>query len=52
MGHGERVRRIEERLAALAGLELAGNAYRGIAVGAIVEDAETIASRVLGTSGA
>ena len=52
MGHGERVRRIEERLAALPGLELAGNAYRGIAVGAIVEDAETIASRVLGPSGA
>ena len=52
MGHGGRVQRIEERLARLPGLELAGNAYRGIAVGAIVEDAESVAERVLGTSGA
>lgn len=47
LGHQARVARIEARLAAYPGLELAGNAYRGIAVGAIVEDAERIAQRVL-----
>lgn len=47
LGHQARVARIESRLTAYPGLELAGNAYRGIAVGAIVEDAERIAQRVL-----
>ncbi len=32
VGHGRRVRRIEERLGALAGLHLAGNAYYGIGI--------------------
>jgi protoporphyrinogen/coproporphyrinogen III oxidase len=47
LGHEARVQRIAQRLAALPGLELAGNAYRGIAVGAIIEDAELVAERVL-----
>jgi oxygen-dependent protoporphyrinogen oxidase len=32
VGHQERVRRIQERVAALAGLKLAGNAYDGIGI--------------------
>ena len=50
LGHRDRVARIEERLRRFPGLEVAGNAYRGIAVGAIVEDAEGIATRVLATA--
>jgi protoporphyrinogen/coproporphyrinogen III oxidase len=47
LGHQARVARIEARLTAFPGLELAGNAYRGIAVGAIVEDAERVAQRIV-----
>ena len=47
LGHQSRVTRIEARLTAFPGLELAGNAYRGIAVGAIVEDAERVAQRIV-----
>jgi len=47
MGHLGRVERIERRLAGLPGLCVAGNAYRGIAVGSIVADAEVVAERVL-----
>ena len=32
VGHQDRVRRIEERVAALPGLKLAGNAYDGIGI--------------------
>jgi oxygen-dependent protoporphyrinogen oxidase len=32
VGHQERVKRIEERVAALPGLKLAGNAYEGIGI--------------------
>jgi oxygen-dependent protoporphyrinogen oxidase len=32
VGHGERVRRIQDRVAALPGLKLAGNAYDGIGI--------------------
>ena len=52
LGHLDRVARIERRLAALPGLQVAGNAYRGIAVGAIVADAEVVAGRVLARDGA
>jgi protoporphyrinogen/coproporphyrinogen III oxidase len=47
VGHGARVARIAERLRGLPGLSLAGNAYRGIAVGAIVADAEVVATEAL-----
>ncbi len=47
LGHRARVARIEAHLGRFPGLEVAGNAYRGIAVGAIVDDAEEIAGRVL-----
>jgi protoporphyrinogen/coproporphyrinogen III oxidase len=52
LGHLGRVARIERRLAGLPGLQLAGNAYRGIAVGAIVADAEVVAERVLAAADA
>jgi oxygen-dependent protoporphyrinogen oxidase len=32
VGHQERVKRIQERVAALPGLKLAGNAYDGIGI--------------------
>lgn len=47
LGHRARVARIEAGLRRYPGLEVAGNAYRGIAVGAIVEDAQAVAERVL-----
>jgi len=46
MGHQARLDRIEERLRELPGIHLAGNAYRGIAVGKLVDDAEAIANAV------
>jgi len=52
LGHLGRVERIERRLAGLPGLCVAGNAYRGIAVGSIVADAEVVAERVLRTADA
>ncbi len=47
MGHQARIARIADRLSDLPGLHVAGNAYRGIAVGAIVADAEGVAGQVL-----
>lgn len=46
VGHQVRLDRIEERLRQLPGVHLAGNSYRGIAVGKLVEDAEVVASAV------
>ena len=46
LGHLERLERIEGRLRRLGGLHVAGNAYRGIAVGKLVEDAEHVATAV------
>lgn len=46
VGHQARLDRIETRLRALPGIHLAGNAYRGIAVGKLVEDAEVVADAV------
>ncbi|MDF1521841.1 MAG: protoporphyrinogen oxidase [Trueperaceae bacterium] len=46
LGHLERLERLEGRLRLLGGLHVAGNAYRGIAVGKIVEDAEHVAAAV------
>jgi oxygen-dependent protoporphyrinogen oxidase len=46
MGHLDRVAAAEAALARFPGLYLAGNTYHGIAVGAIVEDAERVAAAV------
>jgi oxygen-dependent protoporphyrinogen oxidase len=47
VGHVERVLAIEERLARLRGIYLAGNSYRGLAVSKVIEDAERLSSRML-----
>jgi oxygen-dependent protoporphyrinogen oxidase len=46
MGHLDRVATAEGAFARYPGLVLAGNAYHGIAVGSIVEDAERVAAAV------
>lgn len=46
VGHIERLDRVQARLARFPGLHLAGNAYRGIAVGKLVDDAEVVAAAV------
>ena len=48
LGHLTRIARVEARLGRYPGLVLAGNAYRGIAVGKLVEDAEVVAAAVWG----
>lgn len=47
VGHRERLARADARLAQLPGLELAGNAYRGVAINACIADAAPVAERVL-----
>jgi oxygen-dependent protoporphyrinogen oxidase len=51
LGHNARIEGVAKRLAAFPGLHLAGNAYRGISVGSIVEDADQVAARVVGRRG-
>ena len=51
LGHRERIAAIEAALRANPGIELAGSAYRGVAVGNLVEDAERVATRVLTVAG-
>ena len=46
LGHGARLDRLEARLRRFPGLHVAGNAYRGVAVGKLVEDAEVVAAAV------
>jgi protoporphyrinogen/coproporphyrinogen III oxidase len=46
IGHHARLARIAARLDRYPGLHLAGNAYRGIAVGKLVDDAEVVANAV------
>ncbi len=46
VGHLERVAWIDRRAAALPGLYLAGNAYRGVALNDCVEQAERLAERL------
>ncbi len=46
LGHLERLVRVEGHLRRLGGLHVAGNAYRGIAVGKLVDDAEHVAEAV------
>jgi oxygen-dependent protoporphyrinogen oxidase len=45
-GHARRLRTIDERLLAIPGLSLAGNAYRGVAVPDVIEDARAVADAV------
>ena len=46
VGHLVRVARIEARAETLPGLELAGNAYHGVALNHCTEQAETLAGQV------
>ncbi len=46
VGHLGRLDRIQARLGRFPGLHVAGNAYRGIAVGKLVDDAEVVAAAV------
>lgn len=52
LGHQQRVARSEARLAQRPGVHLAGNAFHGIAVGKIVDDAERVANAVSAMSAA
>lgn len=47
VGHGERLKRIEGRVAALGGLFLAGNAYYGIGINDCTAHAAAVAPRVV-----
>jgi oxygen-dependent protoporphyrinogen oxidase len=56
LGHTQRVKTIDERVASHPGLVVAGNSYRGIAVNSVIAEAPGVADRALGflsrTSGA
>ena len=43
LGHRERVAAVMKRIGAFPGLYVAGNAYRGVSVGSILEDADRVA---------
>jgi oxygen-dependent protoporphyrinogen oxidase len=47
VGHLDRLARVEQQLAALPGIALAGNGYRGVAINACIADAIPVAQRVL-----
>ncbi len=47
VGHLELIRRIEERLKQFPGLELAGNAYRGVGIADCIHSGEEAAERIL-----
>jgi oxygen-dependent protoporphyrinogen oxidase len=47
VGHMSLVADLDKRMAMLPGLYLTGNAYRGVSVTSIVEDAERVAARVM-----
>lgn len=47
LGHRERVAAVMSRLGGFPGLYVAGNAYRGVSVGSIVEDADRVAGWLL-----
>ena len=47
VGHGERIRRIEGRLAGLSGLALAGSAYHGVGIADCVHSGEEAAEKIL-----
>ncbi|GAA1540128.1 MULTISPECIES: protoporphyrinogen oxidase [Brevibacterium] len=48
-GHGETVARIDEEIAGIGGLELAGSAYFGVGIPACIDRAETIVARIAST---
>ncbi len=48
VGHRATLEKIAARLAALPGIHVTGNAYRGVSVGSLLEDAERTAERALG----
>ena len=50
VGHVQRVARIEELVARMAGLELAGNAYHGVGVPNCIHSGEAAAERLLAAS--
>lgn len=52
VGHRERVSQIEQRIAALPNLELAGNAYHGVGIPNCIHSGERAAQRVLGQTSA
>jgi oxygen-dependent protoporphyrinogen oxidase len=47
LGHRERIASVMKRLGSFPGLYIAGNAYRGVSVGSIVEDADRVAGWLL-----
>jgi protoporphyrinogen/coproporphyrinogen III oxidase len=47
VGHLDRVRRIDERLAGLSGLALAGNAYRGVGIPQCITSGRAAAERLV-----
>ena len=49
VGHQERIKRIKERLAALPGLALAGNAYSGLGIPDCISSGETAAACLVET---
>lgn len=49
VGHLDRMRRIENRLAALPGLHLAGSAYSGVGIPDCIRGGEHAAERILGS---
>jgi oxygen-dependent protoporphyrinogen oxidase len=46
VGHAERMRRLEERVALLPGLTLLGNAYRGVGLPDLIRDGRAAARRI------
>ena len=52
IGHQARLQRIDERPRRHPGLHLAGNAYRGIAAGKLVDDADLVAHAGWAVAGA
>ncbi len=51
LGHIGRVRRIEQGVAAIPGLELAGNAFAGVGLGNVVVEGRQAAERLLAAAG-
>ncbi|MFQ3591671.1 MAG: protoporphyrinogen oxidase [Gemmataceae bacterium] len=47
VGHLARLRKVDQRLAALPGLYLAGNAYRGVAINDCVESGRQLAEQIV-----
>jgi oxygen-dependent protoporphyrinogen oxidase len=46
VGHGQRLARIDDRLARHPGVALTGNSYRGVAMNACIREAEELAARL------